>query len=110
MRIINDYQPEVESLLQSLIDAGCKIISGSNGGEPFPSTLPKAEFLEELLGADEALLRVETPDGKRKTLYLVYGNEPGVIVNDYHVHPVLDAVCDAHYAKWDGKEQPTRTV
>ena len=113
MRTINTYKPELESLLLRLQDRGCKIISGSNGGDHFKAQgVPADEFLEELLGADEAWLRVQTPDGgeKLRTLYLVYGNEPGVIVCDHHVDDVLDKVVDEHYAEWSEKEQPTIEV
>jgi hypothetical protein len=114
MRTINTYKPELESLLLRLQDRGCKIISGSNDGEShflFSST-PFDNFLEELLGADEAWLRVVTPDseGKKRTLYLVYGNEPGVIVCDHHCDDTLDWVVSEHGDYWEGRPQPTIEV
>jgi len=113
MRTIKTYKPELKSLLQRLIDNGCEIVSGSNGGDYFKAKgVPADEFLEELLGADEAWLKVNTPIvcAAIRVLYLVYGNEPGVIVCDHHVDDVLDKVVDEHHTEWSKKEQPTIEV
>lgn len=114
MRIINNYKPELESLLIRLQDRGCKIISGSNDGDShfLFGSIPFNEFVGELLGADEAWLRVTTPDsdGKKRTLYLVYGNEPGVIVCDHHHDDVIDWVVEEHSEYWQGRPQPTLEV
>lgn len=101
----NDYKPETKSLLNALTKAGFTLLEGNNGDENFPATKP--DFLEELTAADEARLWVKTPEGKRKGLYLVFGNSPGELVCDYHVDPALEAVIDAESAKWDGKPIPT---
>lgn len=105
---INDWKPEVRSLLKSLTDAGCKLVQSNNGEDVMSfadGTL--AEFIDHLIACDESHLRVEMPDGERRTLFLVLGNSPGELVCDYGVHEVLDVVTDAHYTKWETRKQPT---
>ena len=108
--IINDWMPETRSLINSLIAAGAAIVSGNNGeGEDFPFTPDDVDgFLKELTACDEASLFVKTPNSKKsRWMYLVFGNSPGELVCDYTVDPLLDLVTTAHFAKWEGEDQPT---
>jgi hypothetical protein len=111
-RVIYDYRPETLSLLAALQTAGFSIIEGSNdGGDTmFPHVKPD-EFLDELMGADEALMYVRPPDSqKRLALHLVYGNEPGELVSDNTCHDLLDDVLQKVSDEWQGKPQPVREV
>jgi hypothetical protein len=114
-RTINNWEPEVKSLLDTLTKHGCTIIRGNNGADRFNrADLSEAEFIENLIACDEAWLYVAVPaletGGKQRCLYLVLGNAPGELVCDYCVDPTLDKVTEEHYAKWDGKSQPTKEV
>jgi hypothetical protein len=103
---INDWKPETRSLLEALQKAGCTLTGGNNGEYRF-TFRNMSQFIKELTACDESNLDVICPDGKTASLFLVYGNEPGVLVCDYSVHPVLDAVTEAHYNAWAGRKQPT---
>lgn len=105
---INDWKPEVRALLKRLVEHGCKLISGDNGEDMFTFNR-LGDFIENLIACDEATLRVQMPDGQFRNLYLVLGNEPGVIVSDYHVHPLLDTITDEHYNAWENRPQPKLT-
>lgn len=106
---INNWKPEVRSLLKSLTDAGCKLERSHNGEDALLFNNNLAAFVEHLIACDEAHLRVVMPDGERRTLYLVLGNSPGELVCDYGCHDLLDKVTDAHYTKWEGRAQPKKT-
>lgn len=117
---INDWAPEVRSLLQRLVAAGATIVSGDNGEDRFkfpdkatsgnyPAEVEK--FIENLIACDEAHLYVNTPHcpaGRNRWIYLVLGNCPGEIASDYLVDPLIDKVTSEHYDEWQGKEQPTK--
>lgn len=114
-RTIRDYKPEALSLWARLVSAGFTIRGVSNDGETMIKADGKTqeELIDELLGADEGWLYVTTPstDFHRKaTLYLVYGNEPGVIVCDHTAIPEIEDVVNAHWRFWEHQEQPTLAV
>lgn len=108
MKMINNWKPEVRSLIKSLTDAGCVIVHGDNGEDRFNLKPGKmAEFVNELTACDEAHLYVRTPG--RETLaavYLVFGNSPGELPADYTVRPEIEKACTEHCAKWEGRKQP----
>lgn len=117
---INDWAPEVRSLLQRLMAAGATIVSGDNGEDKFkfpnkdtsgnyPAEVE--QFIENLIACDEAYLYVNTPDcprGCNRWIFLVLGNCPGEIASDYIVDPLIDKATSEHYDEWQGKEQPTK--
>lgn len=111
--IINNWRPEVRSLLNRLIAAGCKIRSVDNGEETtkFKEPVDLNHVIRELTACDSTRLYVTTPDAPSliRWLYIVLGNDPGELVSDYVVDPVLDAVTEAHYNEWEGKPQPKAT-
>jgi hypothetical protein len=104
---INDWKPETQSLLQTLLNHGLTIESVDNGEQETNfDEVSLDTFIEETMACDEAHLYVRTPDGKSKVLYLVYGNNLGELVADYSVCAEIDAATDEHYKNWEGKKQP----
>jgi hypothetical protein len=88
-------------------------MNGNNGGANFPC-VTMDDFLEELLGGDgEAVFRAvdKNGEGLGVSLYLVFGNEPGVLVSDYSYNRSFDLerfekVLEAFSAKWENQPQP----
>jgi hypothetical protein len=108
-RIINDWAPETRSLLKTLTKHGLTILAVDNGEYTTKRAgITLAKFVEECMACDDAWLRVQTPDGAKKTIYLVYGNSPGELPADYSVCDLIDAATDEHYNRWDGRAQPTK--
>lgn len=107
MKTINNWKPESKSLLKSLQKRNITLLSVDNGETEtnFAETTP-AKFVNEMMACDEAHLYVQTPDGKKHVLYLVYGNDPGELVADYSISPELDAAVNEHYNTWEGRKQP----
>lgn len=106
---INDWKPETQSLLETLQKHNVTILSVDNGeGSIDLANTTWDNFIEETMACDEAHLFVRTPDGKRRTMYLVYGNDPGELVCDYSIAEEIDAAVDEHYTKWENVKQPTK--
>jgi len=105
--LINNWRPEVGSLLKRLIAAGCTILRGDNGEETFKFK-NEEQFITELTACDEASFYVRTPTSPAsgRWVYLVLGNDPGELVCDYTVDEDLEKVCQAHNEEWEGKSQP----
>jgi hypothetical protein len=51
--------------------------------------------VETLLGCDEVYLFVRCPDDKLRTIYCVFGNNPGELAADYSENAALDAIITA---------------
>lgn len=114
-RTINDWVPEVRSLLGRLVDAGFTILSGHNGEEKFKfNEGDLGDFIGNLIACDESRLFVKSPEGRKRWLFLVFGNSPGELVADYLSYTTerepdqLAIVIDGHYNEWEGKPQPTK--
>jgi hypothetical protein len=106
-KTINDWKPETKSLIETLQNHGLTIVSVDNGeNETVFSEVTLDTFVEDTMACDEANLYVLAPDGKRKRLYLVYGNSPGELVCDYTVCNEIDAATNEHFKKWNGVTQP----
>lgn len=105
---INDWVPETKSLFETLQKHGLTILSVDNGeNETFFDDTTLENFVEETMACDEAYLYVRTPSGQKRTVFLVYGNDPGELVCDYGVCEELDDAVRQHYNNWEGKSQPT---
>lgn len=114
---INNWKPEVKSLLRRLEKSGFLLDSGHNGEDEFKFDGDRAAFVENLIACDEANIYVRHKDtpGKLFAVYLVLGNDPGELVSDYSwsecpAGKELDAACFAHSEEWTGREQPKTTV
>jgi hypothetical protein len=108
---INDWKPEVRSLIKTLRKHGFTIESVDNGETRVNlATVGEAEFLSEAVACDEATLFCVAPDGRRVALWLVFGNAPGELICDYSFVPGLGKVAEEHGEKWFGRPQPTIEV
>ena len=94
------HTKEIEDLLHALIAEGCTIEGVDNGGGIVKTSI-LAEAVAEADCCDEAHVFLKCPDGKVRWMYLVLGNEPGVIASDYTVCDVFDRVTDSHYNKYN---------
>lgn len=101
-----DYKRETEDLLQLLLGAGFLILTVNNGesvtawnGNLVDEKGLHQEFIAEAMATDEAVLRVSL-NGKKSSLFLVYGNGAGELVCDYTADvPELEAVVDSFYTR-----------
>jgi hypothetical protein len=83
-RTVNDWEPEVRSLLKTLETHGLEIVSCNNGeqDEDFPCLTIDGKmvkhlagkFLDEITACDECALYVKNRDGKKLWVSLVFGN------------------------------------
>lgn len=116
---INDWYPETKSLLYDLQAAGLTLVEGDNGDDKFKFTVDIDKFISNLTACDETHLVIHDDKlGRNRWLFLVYGNNPGELVNDYSVPrddkkpegfvDRLDAVTTAHYDKWELRGQPMK--
>lgn len=106
-KYINDWKPEVKSLLETLVKHGIKLVGGDNGEEAFNFHGDMDKFIKNLIACDEALLYVKTPkDARTRSLYLVLGNSPGELVSDYTVDETIEKAATEHAEAWEGKKQP----
>jgi hypothetical protein len=103
---MKDYRPEVRSLLNALGRHGFTPIAVNNGEELVRrADVSKTEFLEEIVATDEAKLYLQH-NNKKVAIWLVLGNEPGVIAADYTDYDPLESVIDEHYNRWENRKQP----
>jgi len=119
VRRINNWRPEVASLLRTLEKAGFALLSGHNGEEGFKYDGKRSAFISNLIACDESRLYVAYSKGgetKKRWLFLVLGNSPGELVCDYSISSydapndgdrALEAVTTAHSDAWEGRKQPT---
>jgi hypothetical protein len=107
---MNDWKPETKSLLEILQKHGLTIAHLNNGCDEdidFDS-VSLEEFIDECYACEESRLYVTNNEGKLLGLYLVYGNDPGELVADYHVDPRIDSAVDEHFNLWMDKPQPMK--
>lgn len=97
----NPYLAEVTDLLAMLTAAGFTLHGVDDGGECIETYATLEATADAICGVDEAHLYVRTPEGKGRCLFIVLGNSPGELVNDWNPHPALDVVIAAHADKWE---------
>lgn len=111
VRIVNDWKPEVSSLVQTLREHGFAVESVDNGETRVNlAKVGEIKFIDEAIACDEATLFCVAPDGKRVALFLVLGNSPGELVCDYSCNSGLDKVTEEHGKMWFGRPQPVIEV
>lgn len=128
-QILNDFRPEVRSLLNTLKTHGFTLRAVDDGEELTETKdLPAAEVVKLITGVDQCTLRV-TREAKREStktpgtmvfvrysVALVLGNSPGELMADWSVPShqpdadALDAAANEHGKRWEGRKQPTATA
>lgn len=110
MTTYNDYYPETLSLLTDIVAAGGTITHVDDGGDENIAVTTIEQAAEAVVAVEEASVH-GTISGRHFWVYLVLGNEPGVIAADYTANiPELEAAISANADKWEGKPQPTKEV
>ncbi len=109
---VYDYNPEVRSLVERLEKAGCKDFEADNcEHRSKESENGREDLIGALTACDEAHLYCVGPKGEKLWLFLVLGNEPGVIACDYTGDSeLLDRVTEEHYNEWENREQPIKEI
>jgi leucyl-tRNA synthetase len=93
-----DYDRETRDLIARLRAAGFVPLTVDNGEAVTKWDEENQQaFADEAAACDESLIRCTDPNGRKVTLWLVYGNGPGELVCDYTATPELEAVVDAFY-------------
>lgn len=115
--MLNNWTPEVASLIATLKRHGFTIVKGHNGEYGFKlnaATGGMKQFIADLTACDESHLYIKCPKTSRERwIYLVLGNEPGELASDWTVpngladaEDPMNAAIDEHYKRWDGRKQP----
>jgi len=93
------YAVEVRSLLTDLVADGFKLLSITDGDEwELVSNIEQS--IEIICGVDDSFL-VAGKGEDLVQLYIVLGNEPGVIVCDHSLNHDLERIVKAHYDKFN---------
>jgi hypothetical protein len=92
---------EVKDLFDRLADAGYPIVAYNNG-ETQANVTPDTALMDEVLATDECHVYIKDGNDRERMLFLVHGNEPGVLVADHSSKMPLavDAILDTHYERW----------
>jgi hypothetical protein len=101
---MNDYRPEIKSLIRTLKKHGFVPHILNDGEELIRGNSINAE---EICAVDEAHLYVQDVNNKKYYIYIVLGNDPGEVAADYSDHPDLEVAIEEHYNRWENKKQPT---
>jgi hypothetical protein len=101
---MNDYRPEIRSLLNTLKKKGFTPHILNNGGEIIRGSSITADEIDSV---EESHLYVKDANNKKYFISIVLGNDPGEIAADYSDHDELEVVMEEHYNRWENKKQPT---
>ena len=101
---MNDYRPEIKSLLRTLKKHGFSPYILNNREELIRGNSINAE---EICAVDDAHLYVKDVNNKKFCIFIVLGNEPGLAPCDYSDHDPLEVAIEEHYKRWENKKQPT---
>jgi hypothetical protein len=102
---MNDYRPEIRSLLNTLKKHGFTPHILNDGEELIRGSAITAEEIE---ATDCSHLYVKDANNKKFCIFIVLGNEPGEIAADYSDHDPLEEVISEHYDRWENKKQPKK--
>jgi hypothetical protein len=93
---------EIKSFLASLQAANFVLHSVDNGGGREITNNDIEKTLAEIGATDESYLFVSHPaHEKRAAVFIVLGNSPGELINDYTDWKELELVCSMHYDKFN---------
>ena len=100
------YYEEVKSLLERLVAGGATLdyVEDGFGAEP-AETIDAA--LDVILSVDESNILLRTPEGEKRCLEIILGNDPGELVSDYTADSFLDRITEEHSEHWSA---PCTTV
>lgn len=100
----NDWAPVVKSLIDEL-KKECLEPIGVNDGEEY-ITVQKSSPTETITSVDESVLYVKDETGMKLAVFIVLGNEPEEIVNDYSADERIGRAVAAHSETWEGVPCP----
>jgi hypothetical protein len=103
----NNWKPVILDILNRLVQANFTLVSVDNGGDEEVETPSIAMALDEINATDESDLYVSNPNGKKRWLHIVLGNEPSETIADYTCDDLLDEVCEDFSESWEGRKVPT---
>jgi hypothetical protein len=101
---MNDYRPEIKSLLNTLKRHKFSPHILNDGEELIRGNKINAD---EICAVDQSHLYVKDTNNKKFFIYIVLGNDPGEIAADYSDDEKLEAAIEEHYNRWENKKQPT---
>ena len=101
-----NWKPVIEDAIKHLLDQGLTLYSVDNGDDEEVLVNTINEAVEEIDGVDEAHLYVKNPDGKKRWIFFVMGNEPEEIMSDYICDPLIEKAFDIFCNKWEGVSCP----
>ena len=102
---MNDFSPEVRSLLNTLKKNGFNPHILNNGEK---LVRDKEITADEICSVDECHLYVKDNDNKKHFIYIVLGNDPGEIAADYGDNEQLEEAIQEHYNRWCNRKQPKK--
>lgn len=111
MAKVYDWRSPVNSLLLKIQEAGFAIVAVNDGGETFKIDQKLSNLAirkvatDAVVSVDEATVFINK-DGKSSTLFIVLGNDPEEILNDYTEHPLIEEANNQYISQWEGKKCP----
>ena len=96
---VHPYATEIRSLMRTLKRHGFAPVS-VNDGETYEKVENQSQAVDIILSVDESWLRVKHENGKRATVFIVLGNDPGEAVCDHHDWDPLTVAVSEHYDRW----------
>jgi O-acetyl-ADP-ribose deacetylase (regulator of RNase III) len=94
---------EIKYVLMRLKQNGVKITKIDD--QEIDPNLTIDELAEKCQGLDELHIHTEEPDGRTGWVFLVFGNEPGVLINDHVDTPLLNKCFESSDTRFLGGMQ-----
>ena len=101
-----NWKPVIEDVILHLLAEGLTITHVDNGWDEEFVVNTVEEAVELINEVDEANLYLENPDGKKRWVHIVMGNEPYEIVSDYTCDPLIDKATEKFSEKWVNRSCP----
>ena len=101
----NNWKPVIEDIIKCLLNNGLALESVDNGdGRVYVDSIEEA--INEIDATDESALYVKNPDGVRRWIFIVLGNEPFETICDYTCDPLIDKAHAEFSELWEGRSVP----
>jgi len=101
----NNWVPVIEDIIKCLLKNNLTLVSVDNGDGEVCVDDPD-EAVEEIDATDESSLYVKNPEGKKRWVFIVLGNDPCETICDYTCDPLIDKAADEFYELWGGRSVP----